>query len=221
MVNCLMKKNPIYFAVISLLVIRCSAQGVTVSQAETELKLTTGGQWANYGNDPGGMRYSPLTTINVSNVKNLKVAWTHQTGELKTYDGTSIGSKAAFETTPLMIDGVLYFSTPTNRVFAIDASTGKEKWVYDPGVDLRGDYSEVTSRGVSKWINPAGKAGEDGFMRIFMATIDGRLIALDAMTGKPVSSFGNNGTIDLKENVGPIQVTSPPAIATSARPPST
>ena len=80
-------------------------------------------------------------------------AWTYQSGELETYEGTNIASKAAFEATPLMIDGVLYFSTPSNRVIAIDGASGKELWVYDPKVNLKGDYSEVTSRGVSKWIN--------------------------------------------------------------------
>ena len=208
----LMKKRIIQITIISLVILRCSAQSAGVLQAETEERFTASGQWANYGNDPGGMRYSPLREINSSNVKNLKVAWTCQTGELKTYDGSKIGSKAAFEATPLMIDGILYFSTPTNRVFAIDASTGKEKWVYDPKVDLQGDFSEVTSRGVSKWINTSPDREDGDHMRIFMATIDGRLIALNAATGKVVATFGDNGTVDLKNNVGPIQVTSPPAI---------
>ena len=89
-----------------------------------------------------------------------------------------------------MINGVLYFSTPTNRIIAIDAATGKELWVYDPKVDLKGGYSEVTSRGVSKWIDPDRKPGDEDYMRIFAATIDGRLMALNASTGKLISSFG-------------------------------
>ncbi len=186
--------------------------GCAQPQTEKEMQFARDGQWANYGNDPGGMRYSPVKQINLDNVKDLKTAWTFRTGELDTYAGTSIGSKAAFEATPLMIEGVLYFSTPTNRVFAVEAVTGKEKWSFDPKINLKGGYSEVTSRGVSKWINPGRRAGEEDHMRIFAATIDGRLIALDAATGTPVKSFGIDGTIDLKKGIGSIQVTSPPAV---------
>ena len=188
------------------------SQKSKASNKQTETGFMNSGQWANYGNDPGGMRYSPVTKINKSNVTKLKLAWTYQSGELKTYEGSRMGSKSAFEATPLMINGTLYFSTPTNRVIAIDASTGKEKWVFDPKINLRGDYSEVTSRGVSKWIDPAYKASDDDYMRIVAATIDGRMFALNAKTGQLISSFGNNGVIDLKEGVGSIQVTSPPAI---------
>ena len=189
----------------------CSSQ-IKEKQQVREINFTKNGQWANYGNDPGGMRFSPLNQINIENVKNLKSAWTYQTGELATYEGTNIASKAAFEATPLMVNGVLYLSTPGNRIIAIDASTGNEKWIYDPKVNLRGDYSEVTSRGVSKWIDGSLNPDDPDYMRILAATIDGRLIALNAKTGKPISSFGNNGIIDLKKGVGSIQVTSPPAV---------
>ncbi len=182
------------------------------SQQKRETAFTKNGQWANYGNDPGGMRHSPLKQVNTENVKDLKTAWTYQTGELTTYQGTKIASKAAFEATPLMVDGVLYFSTPTNRIIAINAENGKEIWVFDPKINLRRDYSEVTSRGVSKWIDPDRKPGDADYMRILAATIDGRLFALNASTGELVSSFGKNGIIDLKEGVGSIQVTSPPAV---------
>jgi len=164
------------------------------------------GEWKAYGHDAGGDRFSPLQQINTGNIKNLKPAWTYQTGELKTYEGTRTMEKAAFEATPLMIGQTLYFSTPTCRVIAIDAATGKEKWVYDPKVNLKKDYSEISSRGVSAW---SGK----NELRIFVATIDGRLIALDAATGKPISGFGAEGTVDLKEGIGKdLSVTSPPAI---------
>jgi quinoprotein glucose dehydrogenase len=207
----MMKK---FFSVIllSVFVIACYSQQVKETQNKREINFVKNGQWANYGNDPGGMRYSPLKQINTGNVKNLKPAWTYQSGELKNYEGTDIGSKAAFEATPLMVNGTLYFSTPTNRIIAINAATGKESWMYNPGVDLKKNYSEVTSRGVSKWIDPDRKAGDADYMRILAATIDGRLIALNASTGQPISSFGKNGIIDLKEGVGSIQVTSPPAV---------
>lgn len=170
------------------------------------------GRWANYGNDPGGSRYSPLFRIDTVNVNQLKVAWTFRTGELATYEGTEIGEKAAFEATPIMIDRTLYFSTPSNRVFAVDASTGEQRWVYNPQVDLQANYSEFASRGVSKWMDfskiPSGQVSTN----ILVATVDGRLIALDSEAGEPVPSFGKNGIVDLREGVGYIQFTSPPAV---------
>jgi quinoprotein glucose dehydrogenase len=172
----------------------------------TRIAATT--EWPAYGNDAGGSRFSPLKQVNSQNVNKLKVAWTFQTGELKLYEGTNVMKQAAFEATPVMVGGILYFSTPSNRVFAIDAATGKEHWVFDPRVDLRTGYSEVTSRGVSIW---PGNGQHD--QRIFIATIDGRLIALDALTGRPVVSFGTGGTVDLSEGIGSkISVTSAPAI---------
>ncbi|GAB4045332.1 quinoprotein glucose dehydrogenase [Spirosoma litoris] len=159
------------------------------------------------------MRFSPLTQINPGNVKQLTVAWTFRTGELEHYKGTSAEEKAAFEATPIMVDGTLFFSTPTSRVFAIDAATGQKKWEYNPDVYLRQDLSELTSRGVSVWPSPSEKKATVGAAkRIFVATIDGRLIALDALTGKPIDTFGKAGSVDLRAGVGNISVTSPPAI---------
>jgi quinoprotein glucose dehydrogenase len=170
-------------------------------------------QWPAYGHDAGGMRYSSSRQINDQNVEKLGVAWTFHSGELATYAGTNTKSKAAFEATPIMVGGVLYFSTPSCRVFAIDAATGSEKWVYDPRVNLHKDYSEITSRGVSIWPAPGSAADGKSARRIFIGTIDGRLIALEAGTGNPIPSFGDHGTIDLKAGLGSdISVTSPPAV---------
>ena len=181
--------------------------GQSVKKIKSE---ETSKEWNCYGHDAGGTRFSPLKQINDKNVKQLKVAWTFQTGELKTYTGTSAASKAAFEATPIMIAGTLYFATPTSRVFAIEATTGKQLWMYDAKIDLKKGYSEITSRGVSSW--PAAANAKEK-RRIFFGTIDGRLIALDAETGNPCSSFGNNGQVDLKAQWGnDISVTSPPAI---------
>ncbi len=166
-------------------------------------------EWRSYGHDPGGMRYSELTEINRENITQLKQAWTYNTGELATYKDTYLHEKAAFEATPLMIGNTLYFNTPTNRVIAIDATNGKERWIYDPQINLKNHYSEVTSRGVSYW---SAKDGTDD-EKIFTATIDGRLICLNAKNGEPIIFFGNNGIVDLRAGLGnDIAVTSPPAI---------
>jgi len=169
--------------------------------------------WPAYGGDPGGSRYSPLAQIDRSNVRNLRVAWTYRTGE--DVGKSVVGNKAAFEATPILVDGTLYVSTPFNRVIALDPETGQKKWAFDPKVSLTTHFSEVTSRGVSTW--PVGRAKRGKSRRIFVATIDARLIALDAATGQPIRGFGTGGQVDLTKDVrlvdpGDYQVTSPPAV---------
>jgi quinoprotein glucose dehydrogenase len=91
-------------------------------------------EWPAYGGDPGGSRYSPLAQIHRGNVQQLQIAWTHRTGEAGAKEPAA--AKAAFEATPLFINGIVYLSTPFNRVIALDAETGTERWRYDPKVDL-------------------------------------------------------------------------------------
>jgi len=189
----------------------------------------SGASWSYYGQDAGGKRYTAVQQINDRNVGKLTVAWTYRTGELATYKGTDALEKACFEATPILIGRTLYFSTPSDRVIAVDASTGRQRWIYDPGVNLHGDYSEISSRGVAVWPAGGGKAaaaGESGTigesravgtandsLRIFIGTIDGRLIALNGHTGSPVEGFGNMGSVDLRAGLGEeIQETSPPAV---------
>jgi quinoprotein glucose dehydrogenase len=163
-------------------------------------------EWPSYGNDPGGTRFSVAKTITKFNVATLNRAWEYKTGALDRA-GRQKG-KIAFEATPIFVNGTLYLSTPLNRVIALDPESGKERWSYDPEVSLATDYSEVTSRGVSYWA--AGK-------RIFTGTIDARLIALDAATGKKCTEFGKGGEVDLRDGIrirdaGNYQITSPPAV---------
>ena len=118
-----------------------------------------------------------------------------------------------FESTPIVIDGALYFSTPSNRVIALDAETGKEIWRFDPQAGRAGPRHFFQHRGVAYW---HGKSRDDG--RILYGTFDGRLIALDAKTGKPCRAFGKDGTVDLRAGIADAypaaeySVTSPPAI---------
>src|ERR1700722_17736356 len=166
------------------------------------------GGWPYYGQNAGGTRYTALDKINVGDVDRLGLAWTYRTGELKKYEGNNAMERATFETTPILIGRVLYLSTASDRVIALDGATGQERWVYDPMVDLREEYSEVSSRGVAAW-----PAGSEKAERIFIGTIDGRLIALEAATGKPAVSFGRDGTVDLKAGLGPdVAETSPPTV---------
>lgn len=195
---------------LSLLIFFCA-----LSTADAQ-KQKPSSDWPAYGRDAGGSRFSPLNQINRTNVAQLKTAWTYRTGaeEVK-----AAGSRnAAFESTPILVDGLLYLTTPYSRVIALDPATGAERWSFDPQVPLERRYSEMTSRGVSAW--PAATDNRKDSRRIFVATLDARLIALDAATGKIISSFGENGQIDLKQDVRFItdkgyqnyQVTSPPAV---------
>lgn len=163
------------------------------------------GSWAYYGQNPGGTRYTSLDQINDRNVGGLQPCWTYRTGELKKYEGNGAAQKAAFETTPILIGRILYLTTPSDRVIAVDAATGREHWVYDPHVNLHDDHSEVSNRGVAYW---AGLGG-----RVYIGTIDGRLIALETTTGQTAADFGRGGVVDLREGLGDdIAETSPPTV---------
>ena len=173
--------------------------------------------WPTYGNDPGGMRYSPIDDINRGNVAKLRIAWAYHTGDVS--DGSKYPRKSEFESTPIFVDGTLYVTTAFNRVIALDPTNGKERWIFDPKINLAAKYSEgLMNRGVSAWLDTDRKASAACRRRIFVATIDARLISLDAASGKPCTDFGNAGEIDLKIGIGNItrigeyEETSPPAI---------
>jgi quinoprotein glucose dehydrogenase len=171
--------------------------------------------WPNYGNDGGGMRYSSLRQIDRDNVKKLKAVWTYHTGDAGSENKTTI------ECTPIVVDGVMYLTTVKAKVVALDAATGREIWKFDPFANLKSSkiYSAGggVNRGVAYWQGNRGNRGND-YGRVVMATSDGRLISLDARTGKPDSQFGDNGTLDLRRGMDrdlsqlTYGATSPPAI---------
>lgn len=173
------------------------------------------GGWPNYGGDAGGSRYSPLQQINRDNVKQLRVAWTYRTGALP--HDEELDKKAAFEATPILVEGKLFLSTPYDHVIALNPETGAKLWEFDPKLELPYGSSEVTSRGVSAWRDSSAKVGQACALRIFLGTLDARLMALDGATGKPCGDFGTDGEVDLAGGVkirdpGDYQVTSAPAI---------
>lgn len=168
------------------------------------------GDWPVYGQDPGGQRFSPLAAIHRDNVKTLKVAWTYRTGDA--YQPKN-GRGTAFEATPLYVNNTLYLSTPLGRIIALDPVTGKQLWSYDAVVDRDKGYGDFANRGVSLWKSLKGE------LRIIIATIDARLIAVDAATGKPSAEFGASGVVDLRKGLripprgfADYQQTSPPAV---------
>jgi quinoprotein glucose dehydrogenase len=176
--------------------------------------------WPCYGHDAGGMRFSPLTQINRENVARLKVSWVFHTGDVS--DGRGGRNRSGFETTPILVDGRMFITTPFNRVIALEPETGKQIWAYDPKIDRAGDYGDgLINRGVvtcpdagSTEKEPAGRP--KGRRRIYEATLDARLIALDAESGKPCSDFGAGGEVSLRQVARYLpkqyHMTSPPTV---------
>src|SRR5215468_6772667 len=178
--------------------------------------------WPEYGGDAGGRRWTPLADVTPENVTHLRVAWTYHTGDLPASRGAQ-PSELASEVTPILADGRLFLCTPYNRVVALDAETGEERWSFDPHVDLSGRYAnQLVCRGVSTWLDPARAPGDACARRVFTATNDARLFALDAESGAPCVGFGDGGLVDLNPGVGGLrwrgeyQVTSAPAVTRDA-----
>ncbi len=134
--------------------------------------------WPAYGGGPANIHYSPQAQINRSNVKQLEIAWTFDTGE-----------QGGLQTSPIIVGGVLYGITPTQNVFALNAATGKLLWKFNPGIN-----GTQPDRGLAYWSSQKDKRILVGIMYF--------LYALDAATGKPVPSFGNRGRVDLREDLG-------------------
>jgi quinoprotein glucose dehydrogenase len=167
--------------------------------------------------EPQNSQYSPLKSIKPDNVTSLRLAWTYRTGEpLTALPG---GGKApAFEATPIYVNGLLYIGTPYGKVIALDPLTGHERWSFDAGINRQGIYGDFANRGVSAWTDTRSPGAACG-RRIFFASVDARLFALDALTGKPCDGFGNHGSVDLTSGlrrgpafVGEVEETAPPAI---------
>src|SRR5712691_4328781 len=173
--------------------------------------------WSANGRDAQGTRYSPAATITRENVTRLAVAWTYRTGETDPRFKTE--KATAFEATPLVVDGTMYLGTPLGRVIALDPATGRERWVFDPKIKRDVRYGDFASRGVSTWLDESAAAGTACRRRIFVATAQSQLIALDARDGRPCAGFGRSGIVDLKAGlrIAPFEpaaysMTSPPLV---------
>ena len=191
-----------------------SAQG-------SNAKRPADGEWRAYGRDALGSRWSPLSEITRENVSKLVPAWTYHTGETAP-EFAGRRRQRSLEVTPLVVDGRMFISTPLGRVMALDPETGRELWKFDSKVNRDLTFGDFTSRGVSYWVDrraSGARAAAECVRRVIVATIHGRLIALDAAHGTPCASFGSAGTVDLRaslrnkpEETEEYEVTSPPAI---------
>lgn len=157
--------------------------------------------WGVYRGDAGNSAYSELDQINRDNIKSLAVAWTYNTGDAES------GNRSTIQCNPIIVNGMMYLTSPKLKVITLDPENGSEIWKFDP---FEGREATGVNRGVTYWNN-----GDD--KRIFVSA-DHTLYALDADTGRPVPEFGVNGSVDLREGLGRnpnqlfVQASSPGAI---------
>ncbi|MBO9880409.1 membrane-bound PQQ-dependent dehydrogenase, glucose/quinate/shikimate family [Xanthomonas sp. D-109] len=168
--------------------------------------------WAAYGRDNAGSRYTPLRQIAPDNVAQLRTAWTFRTGDLP-------DKRWGAETTPLKIGDSLYLCSARNQMIALDARSGRERWRYDPKVADKAIPYTAACRGVSYYAVPDAQATASTAcrQRIIEGTLDGRLIAVDAADGKPCEDFGQHGQVDITVGMGStppgyVSINSPPTI---------
>jgi len=171
------------------------------------------GEWPTYGGDLGSTKYSPLDEIDAGNVTGVRIAWRWPSSDNAIVARDSTAMPGPFKATSIMVDGVLYVRTSLSLVSAVDAATGREIWTFDPQSYKAGRPTNLgfNTRGVAYWAD-----GED--RRVFVATGDSHLWALDAATGEPIPGFGGGGRLDLLEGLrrpaprGSYQVMSPPLV---------
>ncbi|RMF95403.1 MAG: pyrroloquinoline quinone-dependent dehydrogenase, partial [Gammaproteobacteria bacterium] len=192
-------------------------------------------QWAHYGGGPGGQQYSPLDQINTGNVRQLEVAWQYRSGELERHSEFH-NATAKVQVNPILLPatagGHLAICTPFNRVVALDPATGTERWAYQPDVRIGGYASAddpegleappfANCRGLAYWEDAQTAATAACRHRLFMATNDLKLIAVDARDGQPCDGFGHGGIVDVEPEVlsaqppaaiGEVRFPSPPVI---------
>ena len=152
--------------------------------------------WKYYNGTTGALKYSSLKEIDTLNISSLQPIWTYQTGDADT------AARSQIQTNPIVINGVLYGISPQLKLFALKAENGKEIWVFDPTkewkngpADRASFHNMINARGLCYWTDNKGEE------RLFY-TVGSFTIAIDAKTGKPVTSFGEGGAIDLHENLG-------------------
>src|SRR4029450_10430617 len=178
------------------------ASGYVIRTSRIDLSAGGVADWPYYGRGQEGARDAPVGRVNRGNMGYLEKAWEYHTGDCS--DGSDGRPKTTFQATPILVDGVLYLATVYGRVIALNPESGDEIWKYDPGVDPTVERGEFANRGVMYWQAVGGVEGQVCERRIFVATVDARLIALDAARGTPCADFGQAGQVDLSESLSVI-----------------
>ncbi|WP_036646074.1 membrane-bound PQQ-dependent dehydrogenase, glucose/quinate/shikimate family [Pantoea sp. A4] len=151
--------------------------------------------WPTYGGGYGAQRYSALQQITPANVSQLKRVWEYHTGEAHS---ANFGN----ELTPIKVGDAIYGCTIRHKIFAIDAATGKQKWMFDPKTPATSSPPNSACRGVAYYADPAATAGQQCAQRIIVGTLDAKLAAVDANTGAICEDFGDHGFVDLMQGLG-------------------
>lgn len=156
--------------------------------------------WRYYGNNAAGQRFSPLTQITPVNVAALKPAWRYNTGDVMRKGEDSAGREFSFEVTPVKVGNSLFICTPHRQIIALDATTGRQRWKFDPQSDTSAN-EYLACRGVAySAVNSDSGCPE----KIISTTADAHMVALNAKTGKLCKNFGNNGYVSLSDNMGDV-----------------
>jgi len=209
-----MRIRPFFPACAALLLVATQTASVAAPAGDRD-------DWQHYGGGPGGSHYSSLTQINRGNVGTLQLAWSYRTGDIERHPEHR--PLAALNVTPILVPKAagesLVLCSAMNRVIALDPVTGKERWVYDPQIVLGPKGNKFLCRGVAYWEDTAATTSATCKHRIFTGTNDLRLIALDAVTGRPCADFGAGGTVDVRPDIyadapnlkaGDVQFSAPP-----------
>nr|WP_318383760.1 membrane-bound PQQ-dependent dehydrogenase, glucose/quinate/shikimate family [uncultured Enterobacter sp.] len=160
----------------------------------------TSNDWKNYGRTPAGQRYSPLAQITPQNVSQLKPAWEFHTGDVMQKGEDKGGREFNFEVTPIKVNDTLYLCTPHRRVIAVDATTGKMRWTFDPQSDTSAN-EYLACRGVAYSQTPDDASCPE---KIITTTADARMVALNARSGQLCASFGQKGYVSLTDHMGEV-----------------
>ena len=172
------------------------------SSGDTNRQLLVGKDWPIYGGNKAGNRYSPLNQINTNNVSTLKVAWMYNAAEPILGNDSLKSRPKQIQCQPIVVDGILYGTSPDLKLFALKAGTGEQLWKFEP---LKNVQKFNVNRGVSYWENGADKR--------ILYSVGSSLYAIDALNGKPVINFGHNGIVDLREGLLPLPNQDPMALS--------
>jgi quinoprotein glucose dehydrogenase len=187
-------------ALFGLLTLACAREPNLPPNSDEAPAIRKASEWPAYGGDPGGRRYAALDDITPENVAEVELAWSYRHGDIGETGDPRVTTSV--QATPIPVDGVLFFPPPLNRVIALDPATGAEHLTYDPVLDPSGHYEMLIARGVSAWRDANAEPGAACARRIFTATRDAYLIALDAANGTPCPGFGQDGRVDLNPGAG-------------------
>lgn len=197
-----MRKYSVLRSIVPVIV--CGTASATLSRAPASSDSNV--DWAVYRGDPKGTQYSPLAQIHAANVHKLEPVWEYHTRDAS--------QRSTMHANPIVVNGLMYVTTPSLKAVALNASTGREVWTFDPSKHNEGNVIRLRNRGVAYWKSAEGERGGE---RIFHFVKD-RVYALDARSGQLIVSFGKGGYIDLRQDLGvdpakvSLEMTSPGAI---------